>query len=51
MSAELRMSLVYALTNPEEFSNEVNQVEMRNSESTYAGFDHVYGRLLATRTH
>lgn len=36
MSAELRMSLVYALTNPEHFSNEVNQVEMRNSESTYA---------------
>lgn len=36
MSAELRMSLVYALTNPEDFSNEVNQVEMRNSESTYA---------------
>lgn len=32
MSAELRMSLVYALTNPEEFSNEVNQVEMRSSE-------------------
>lgn len=26
MSAELRMSLVYALTNPEEFYNEVNQV-------------------------
>lgn len=36
MSAELRMSLVYALTNPEEFSNEVNQVEMRSSEPTYA---------------
>ena len=36
ISAELRMSLVYALTNPEEFSNEVNQVEMRSSEPTYA---------------
>lgn len=36
MSAELRMSLVYALTNPEEFSNEVNQVKMRSSEPTYA---------------
>jgi len=34
ISAELRMSLVYA--NPEEFSNEVNQVEMRSSEPTYA---------------
>ncbi|KAB2048197.1 hypothetical protein ES319_A13G098400v1 [Gossypium barbadense] len=32
----LRMSLVYALTNPEEFSNEVNQVKMRSSEPTYA---------------
>ncbi|KAK5771376.1 hypothetical protein PVK06_047578 [Gossypium arboreum] len=30
------MSLVYALTNPEEFSNEVNQVKMRSSEPTYA---------------
>lgn len=36
MSAELRMSLVYELTNPEEFSNEVNQVKMRSSEPTYA---------------
>ena len=29
MSTELRMPLIYALMNPEEFSNEVNQVEMR----------------------
>ncbi|TYG73546.1 hypothetical protein ES288_D04G110400v1 [Gossypium darwinii] len=35
MSAKLRMSLVYALTNPDEFSNEVNQVKMRSSEPTY----------------
>ncbi|TYJ00676.1 hypothetical protein E1A91_A13G102000v1 [Gossypium mustelinum] len=27
---------LYALTNPEEFSNEVNQVKMRSSEPTYA---------------
>lgn len=36
MSAELRMCLVYALTNSEEFYNEVNQVEMRSSEPTFS---------------